>query len=89
VMDNLFGDRRLGQFIVNYRLPRQALYMLFTSGLIVVRAEPEPWTHSIKYTAIWDRFDEVPPGSILPEYEILFHTDGMGNATRMEVMRRR
>lgn len=84
-MDQLWRRRgftsteRIGVVRVSISLINQypiALRQLF-SAILVLRAEYRPALRAIEYEAICSDFDEVPEGSIIPEYDVVISSSGI------------
>ena len=77
------NSRQLGKFLLSAKYikehPGKALTLMTAIGAVVVRAEMLFHNESIEYTAISDRFGEVPEGQQTPHYDIGVTEDGNGD----------
>ena len=53
--------------------------------LIPVKTEWVYDADAVEYTAISDRFDELPENTIIPEYKIIIKADGNGDVVNVDV----
>ena len=73
-MENAITPKRLGKFLLSAKYiklyPHKALKLMTAMGVVVVRAEMMFHNDSIEYTAICDKFDEVPANRQVPHYDL-------------------
>lgn len=70
--------RQIGCFYVSEELiysdpdlMRAAMAML---GVVVLWVERKAFSRDLKYTALCEKFAEVPAGNVIPEYRVVVHT---------------
>lgn len=71
-------SRNIGRFTVSGALCRGSFLELraLFAQVIVTRCEHMFWNDTFEYYAISDLFEPVPEGTMIPHYEITFHTQG-------------
>ena len=73
-MSDAITPKRLGRFLLSAKYiklyPHKALKLMTAMGVVVVRAEMIFHNDSIEYTAICDKFEEVPASHRVPHYDL-------------------
>lgn len=67
---------RIGKFAVSRKMFEEdkldRFKSIFTHGLIIIGVDPNQVYNGMEYTAIWEKFDEVEEGKIIPRYNLKY-----------------